>query len=95
MTWVAPRDLRRASLCGEAVAMMGENLESLATWMAVCAVGFSVCVYDTWGSKGIENNAPYWPTEEEPPRMKAGLPAYLVSPPSSYGATKLADFASG
>ncbi len=33
-------------------------------------------------------NAPYWPTEDAPPTMNAGLPAYLVLPPSSQGAVK-------
>ncbi len=33
-TSVAPSDLRRSSLCGDAVVMMGEYPESLATWIA-------------------------------------------------------------
>ena len=36
-TCVAPRAVRRAALCGDAVVMMGENLFRRATWMAVCA----------------------------------------------------------
>lgn len=32
-TWVAPRDLRKSVCLSDAVVIMGENLESLASWM--------------------------------------------------------------
>jgi len=32
-TWVAPRYLRKSVCLSDAVVMMGENLESLASWM--------------------------------------------------------------
>ena len=35
-------------------------------------------------------NIPYWPTEDAPPMMNAGLPENLVVPPSSHGAVKSA-----
>ena len=41
------------------------------------------------------DDIPYWPTEEDPPRMKAGLPANLVLPPSSQGAGKFTDLPFG
>lgn len=34
MTWVAPRALRLSACLGEAVVMMGEKPESLASWIA-------------------------------------------------------------
>ena len=39
--------------------------------------------------------APYCPTEDEPPMMSAAWPANLVVPPSSQGAGKSTEFASG
>ena len=38
---------------------------------------------------------PYCPTEDDPPTMNAGLPAYLAFPPSSQGAVKFAVLPSG
>ena len=35
-------------------------------------------------------DAPYWPTEEAPPTMKAGFPTNFDLSPSSQGATKFA-----
>ncbi len=34
MTCVAPREVSREALCGEAVVMMGANLASFAIWIA-------------------------------------------------------------
>jgi len=73
----------------DAVVMIGENPESLASWMAVRG---RMSIEPMWMG-GVRLSLPIWPTDDAPPKITMGFPLYLptvsgvvgASSPSPYG----------
>lgn len=86
MTCVAPREVSREALCGEAVVMMGANPASFAIWIASRAPN-ELVNYNRQLRWKLERetyvDVPYCPTDDEPPMMNAGFPAKALLPDSS------------